>query len=139
NLAEAIDSRRRNVVDKILIALHELIVSFRDGSDECSFECSSIRLGALTKEMRARRLDPKPGSPLLGYSIAATMDAARSIRSPQWASPNRSAYGYVGYVSHSCDLGSLIQSKMDGLEEMMGGLTLDDFDGHRSLGHARVS
>jgi hypothetical protein len=88
-----------------------------------------MQLGALTKEMRAKRFEPKPKLPLLGYSVAASMDAARSIRSPYWGSMTRS--GYLGYERHSCRFGLTIQSEMDSLEGMMSGLTLDDFDGRR--------
>ncbi|KAL2200127.1 hypothetical protein P885DRAFT_27772 [Corynascus similis CBS 632.67] len=128
-IIEAIDRRRQQVVDKILTVLHELLETFYDPLTICSFECDSIQLGALVKEMRAKRLDPKPEWPLLGHSISATMDAARSIRSPNWACPRRTSL-----FTRPCDLGSLIRSKMDGLEELMGGLAIDDFHGRRSLG-----
>jgi hypothetical protein len=97
-----------------------------------------MKLGALTKEMRAKGLEPKPKSPLRGYSIVASMDAARSIRSPQWSSTCSRKRGVYGSVSHSCNLGVLIKSEIDGLKEMMNGLTLYDFDERRSLGHPRV-
>ena len=113
-------------------------MAFRDGPDECSFECSSVYLGALMKEMRAKRLDPKPETPLLCYSVVASMNAARSMRSPQWVCQKRNAFGQAGFMSRFCNPRSIIQSKMDGLEEMMGGLTLNDFDGRRSLGHPRA-
>ena len=128
-MLEAIDRRRQQVVDKIITALYDLVETFRDGFDTCSLECSSIQLGALIKGMRAKRLDPKPESPLLSYSISATMDAAHNIRFPKWPCPRQTSL-----FTRPCDLGSLIRSKMDGLEELMGGLTLDGFDGHCSLG-----
>jgi len=127
-LLEAIDRRRQQVVDKILTVLHKLLATFRDGLSICSFECDSIQLGALIKEMRAKRLDPKPEWPLLGHGISATMDAARSIRSPKWVCPRRNSL-----FTRPCDLGSLIRSNMDGLEELMGGLALDEFHGRRTL------
>ena len=95
NLIEAIDRRRQEVVDKIITALQDLLVSFRDGPDDCSFECSSIQLGALTKEMRAKRFEPRPEPPVLGYSVVATMAAARSIRSPQWTEPEYPSFRYA--------------------------------------------
>ncbi len=133
------DSRRREVVERIIAVFHELVVSFRDGPDECSFECSSIQLGALMKEMRAKRFDPKPETPLLGISIVLAMESARGIRVPVWDC--REANGYLNYHRQGaelCDLRSLIQSKMDGLEKGIGGLTLSDFDdGRRSLQNLR--
>ena len=60
------------------------------------------------------------------------MNTARSIRSPQWycQSGNRS-----WNTSRLCNLQTVIESKMDGLQEGIGGLTFDDFSGHRSVPH----
>ncbi|KAK3304842.1 uncharacterized protein B0T15DRAFT_398894, partial [Chaetomium strumarium] len=127
-IIEAIDRRRQEVVEKVTTALHGLCVSFRDSPDQCCFECSSIQLGALTKEMHAKRLEPRPASPMLGYSVVATIDTARSFRSPQWDCKRR---GYR-YASRYCDLESIIRSKVDGLKEMIRGLKLGDFQERRS-------
>ncbi len=128
-----IDNRRREVVEKVVAVLDELVVSFRDGPDECSFDCSSAQLGALIKEMRAKRLDLKPETPLIGYSIGVSVDRARMIRSPSSVCPRQRIIG----PSWGCNLKTRIQSKVDGLEEGVGGLTLDDFVGRRSLHHPR--
>jgi hypothetical protein len=97
-------------------------VSLRDGPETCTFECSSIQLGALMKEMRAKRFEPKPEIPMLGYSVVATIAAARSIRSPTWAK--------VGsYQSHSCNVRSPTESKIDDVEKRVVGLTLDECKG----------
>jgi hypothetical protein len=83
------------------------------------------------KEMRAKGLDPRPELPLLGYSVVATMEAARSIRSTtcRW----RSTYNSFGSM-RPCSLASTIQSKIGSLEQMLGGLTLDEFGRCRKLG-----
>jgi hypothetical protein len=101
-------------------------VSLRDGPETCTFECSSIQLGALMKEMRAKRFEPKPEIPMLGYSVVATIAAARSIRSPKWArlEPFQS-YSY----SHSCNVRSPTESKIDDVEKRVVGLTLDECKG----------
>ena len=75
--------------------------------------------------MHAKRFEPRPDSAMLGYSVLATMDAARSIRSPQWD-------------CCTCDLESLIRSEIDGLKGMIGGLTLGDFGKGRSPRYPRV-
>jgi hypothetical protein len=129
-LIEAIDRRRQEVVDKIITALQGLLVSLRDGPDECSFECSSIQLGALAKEIRAKRLEPKPESPMLGYSVVATMATARRIRSPTWHPIIHTSFGYA----RPCSLEATIQSTIGSMEQMTGGLTLDEFGGCRSPG-----
>jgi hypothetical protein len=98
-------------------------VSLRDGPETCTFECSSIQLGALMKEMRAKRFEPKPEIPMLGYSVVATIAAARSIRSPKWARVAAS------YQSHSCKVRSPTESKIDDVEKRVAGLTLDECKG----------
>jgi hypothetical protein len=107
-------------------------VSLRDGPETCTFECSSIQLGALMKEMRAKRLEPKPDMPMLGYSVVATIAAARSIRSPTWAKvgsyPPRSFQSH-SYPSHSCNVRSPTESKIDDVEKRVVGLTLDECKG----------
>ncbi|KAK4233012.1 hypothetical protein C8A03DRAFT_39314 [Achaetomium macrosporum] len=132
-IIEAIDRRRQEVVDKIITALQSLLISFRDGPDKCSFECSSIQLGALAKEIRAKRLETKPESPMLGYSVVATMKTVKSIRSPTWHRTHTS-FGYV----HSCSLEATIRSTIGSMEQMTGGLTLDEFGRCSSLGHSGV-
>ncbi|KAK4136029.1 hypothetical protein BT67DRAFT_440163 [Trichocladium antarcticum] len=136
-----IDRKRLELIDGIITGLHELLATFRDGPESCSFECSSMLLGALTKEMRAKGLDPKPGPLPSSSSVVATIDVVRSIHSPQWISVGEYVWNTdeIGLIPHSCCLQTLIQSKvLDGLDERMGGLTLDEFGGRRSLWHPRV-
>ncbi|KAK1991092.1 hypothetical protein LX36DRAFT_694949 [Colletotrichum falcatum] len=70
---DLVDWQRQDAVDFVLKTLQTLLESFRKGSSGCSFECSSILLGALTKEMdRHRLLNPAPKEPYTGYSILET-------------------------------------------------------------------
>jgi hypothetical protein len=108
-------------------------VSLRDGPETCSFECSSIQLGALMKEMRAKRLEPKPEMPLLGHSVVATIATARSIRSPTWGLMTRTPFGEKYHRAHSCKVRSPTQSKIDNVEKRMVGLTLDEYKGRRHV------
>jgi hypothetical protein len=86
--------------------------------------------------MRAERLDPTPAIPMLGYSVDAAIKAAQSIPSPGlptaiWRHDDDSGSTIqLHHTSHCRDLESLIQLKMGGLEEKMGGLMLDDFGRH---------
>ncbi|KAL6799612.1 hypothetical protein GGI42DRAFT_59341 [Trichoderma sp. SZMC 28013] len=51
----------------------------------CSFECSSIHLGALLKAMSNMGLaDPIPTSPYPGHSLLALEQAIRDIKEPTW-------------------------------------------------------
>jgi hypothetical protein len=77
--AEAIDHQRQEYIGEIITLLHDLLVHLRDNNDNgnadyepfrsigCSFECSSMLLGALTKEMSSNGLlFPRLTFPLLG-------------------------------------------------------------------------
>ncbi|KAL0768349.1 hypothetical protein CaCOL14_009324 [Colletotrichum acutatum] len=84
---DLVDWRRQDAVEFILEVLHSLLDSFRNETAGCSFECSSILLGALTKEMdKHKMLNPKPAKPYSGYSIVDMEKIVRAFRSPMWSS-----------------------------------------------------
>lgn len=105
-----VDWRRQDAVEFMLEVLQKLLRAFRNETAGCSFECSSILLGALTKEMgKHRLLDPKPASPYSGYSIADTENTIRAFRSPQWSSEVNCYSG-----RHRCTLVSMIDCYLNG-------------------------
>ncbi|RYP50230.1 hypothetical protein DL768_004214 [Monosporascus sp. mg162] len=121
---EVIDKAREESVNRIIIALHDLLERFRNRQAGCSFECSSILLGALTIQMHtAAILELRPKPPYLGYSFTVVIEMVRSFQSPRWVT--RDHYG--GYVRHSCSITSLIQPMIEDAEKSMGGLMLGDF------------
>lgn len=127
----------QEVLEKIVGGLHELVELLRDDPGPCSYECSAFKLGVLLKNMRAVRLDPKPATPMLGYSVEALMNAAQNFRSPGLPVriQRQDSWGGAIDMQHTVrechDLQSLVQSKTADLEEMMGGLALEDFGGDR--------
>ncbi|KAK1672362.1 hypothetical protein BDP55DRAFT_673662 [Colletotrichum godetiae] len=110
SLVDLVDWRRQDAIEFILRMLQKLLDAFRNGTAGCSFECSSILLGALTKEMdKHNLLDPKPAAPYSGYSIENTEKIIRAFRSPQWCSE---IYSY-GARHHPCTLGSMIDCHLN--------------------------
>ncbi|KAK8097615.1 uncharacterized protein PG998_013101, partial [Apiospora kogelbergensis] len=72
HIVEVIDQQRQETINDIISGLHTLISYFHIRS-KCTFECSSILLGALTKQMQIKGLlEPKPKKPFLGHSVAGT-------------------------------------------------------------------
>ncbi|KAK8036899.1 hypothetical protein PG994_015396, partial [Apiospora phragmitis] len=132
-LVDAIDRKRRTSIDRIIIDLQNLLSDLREDREGCSFECSSILLGALTKEMgRKQLLDATPGSPLLGFSLEATAKAKLDFRSPRWSPiPPHSAFGTPS--KHSCNLRSLIVWKVGVSESLIDGITLDSFPEKKAI------
>ncbi|KAK1455592.1 hypothetical protein CMEL01_04352 [Colletotrichum melonis] len=109
-VAELVDWRRQDAVGFILEVLHRLLDSFRSETAGCSFECSSILLGALTKEMdKHKLLNPKPAKPYSGYSIVDTEKIVRAFRSPVWTSD----FSYRQPVRHSCNLLRMIDCHLN--------------------------
>ena len=123
--ADNIEQKRQESIDRVVTSLHDLFAKLCKGNP-CSFECSSILLGALTKQMHARGLlSPRPAIPFLGLSSAEIAKSVRTFQSPRWCSSVGSySHRYCG--EHSCSLKSNLNPIFDSLENSMGGLTLED-------------
>ncbi|OJJ47790.1 hypothetical protein ASPZODRAFT_158678 [Penicilliopsis zonata CBS 506.65] len=72
---DAINSRREARIASILFSLEDLRHDFLQGHRGCSFECSSIMLGALTKHMHSNALlSPEPVAPFSGWRFGVNED-----------------------------------------------------------------
>jgi hypothetical protein len=84
---DSIDRRRQALIHPVIGNLHSLVADLRDGETSCSFECESILLGALMKQMhRESLLWPRPSKPFLGFSFVEIAQTIRSLQSPVWYS-----------------------------------------------------
>lgn len=120
NSVDMIDQQRQEFIKRIFTALKNLIDDLRDCEGPCSFECSSILLGALTKEMHKRKLfSPLPELHLLGFSCVETAESIRNIRSPKWCSEGGRHWSY-----HGCSLESYIEPIVKSSENCIIGLSL---------------
>jgi hypothetical protein len=107
--------------------LYKLLESFRNGTKSCSFECDSILLGALIKEMQIQPLfSEQLAVPFLGLSVAATTEAIQALRSPNWCSWTGSG---KRSQKHSCDFSEFTNPVIDGMADEMKGLTLKMYTG----------
>ncbi|KAI0452024.1 hypothetical protein F5B21DRAFT_527310 [Xylaria acuta] len=122
-LLPAIDERRKEVLRKISYALGCLTARFRMEPPDCSFECASMNLGALSRQIyNSKELNTTGTSGSLeGQSFGLMMEATRKIRSPNWSGhiPGRP-------LGPFCHLSQLVKSEMDKLENL-DGLSLEDF------------
>src|SRR5690606_36135214 len=85
---------------------------------ECSFECSSMQLGSLVKEMHVQGLDSfKSARPFYGCSIKWLEQTISNFRTPQWALGDR-------YYQHECKLDDTIKPAMKGILETLQGIKL---------------
>ncbi|KAI0855802.1 hypothetical protein F4860DRAFT_495143 [Xylaria cubensis] len=119
NIISTINERRIALLRKINSKLEGLVSRFRKEPPECSFECASMNLGALSRQIHnnrdLNRLGQLFGSHE-GRSFASTVKAARKIRSPGWFCPNS-----------CCRLDQLVKREIGKLENL-DGLSLDDFE-----------
>ncbi|RFU76312.1 hypothetical protein TARUN_5932 [Trichoderma arundinaceum] len=86
-IIDALNQSREDVIAGTISGLHSLKTQFYESDGGCSFECSAIYLGALTKGMsKMNILDPVPKRPFLGHSLLALKQAVCAIKEPSWQS-----------------------------------------------------
>ncbi|KAB8212786.1 hypothetical protein BDV33DRAFT_197233 [Aspergillus novoparasiticus] len=87
---DKMNMRRYDAITLILSSLAKLRDAFLDGSRGCTFECSSLMFGALTKQMHSNGLlYPQPEAPFIGLNYKGLVETARAIKSPKWPSHYR--------------------------------------------------
>ena len=107
-------------IDRIISALDDLLDYFKSDDVHCSFECDSILLGTLTKEMKSKELSSQHLRPqFLGLSYEDAVDKVKNIRSPNWYSRPRHC--------HECNIGTHVEPILTSLDDCMCGLDLKDF------------
>ncbi|KAI0903454.1 hypothetical protein F4823DRAFT_618580 [Ustulina deusta] len=142
SIISCLDKWRQESIGQITGALNDLLQYFSKEPAECplsldySFECSSILLGALTRELRNNKqlaFTKLARQNYTGYSVVSAMAATGGIRSPRWWQESRysSSYEYdysLDYPPnhHGCDLNKIVGAKMD-LVRKAEGLRLDKF------------
>ena len=85
-------------------------------------------LGVLTKEMHANHFfSPQAKNPFVGLSYAEVKNKLLAFRSPSWSSRD-DHYGRRSYYQeHSCKIQPDLEAIIKSLEDLVRGLTLDDF------------
>lgn len=121
---ERIDEKRQHLIGRLFNAINNLRGSLCEDKDVCSFECSSILLGSLMKEMRKiNHLNRKSAKPYNGYSVAGLLQSISNFKSPHW-------YDISSHQSrrrHPCNLMQEIQPILDDIKESLQGFKLSDF------------
>ncbi|RHZ44639.1 hypothetical protein CDV55_100167 [Aspergillus turcosus] len=125
-IIEKLNDCRLQGIREALSAMDRVIDDLSSSTHRCSFECSSILLGALIKFLRLSNLIfPDPAPPYNNLSIGSlTRSVMLFARSPLWES-RLSTKGRAEW--HSCKLGTLLDPVRRDLEDKMRGLKLEDF------------
>jgi hypothetical protein len=88
--------------------------------EKCSFECSSMLLGVLTKELGKREiLNPRTGPPFDGFSIASFKEMIDGLRKPRWYDTE--------LMGHSCCIQTELSLPLTMIESGLRGFDLQDF------------
>ncbi|KAJ3454817.1 hypothetical protein MRS44_013417 [Fusarium solani] len=135
-ILDRIDSERQDALSQVFSAVYGLLDSLCDQSD-CSYECSSMLLGSLTKELSKRGiLNPRITGPFTGYSIATAKSMIHNFRSPQWCSSSSSG-SYYGCNQHYCNLMEKMAPTLEEIEKKLPVLKLKDFQGRQTVKRGR--
>ena len=121
-----IEAQRCTALDRLLSALEDLYEGFMHDKAGCSFECNSMQLGALTKQLCSKGLLlPRPKNPFAGYSFDHVASYVRGLREPRWSYNHRCSYDYA--ESDPCSLESHTGPIVSSIEDNLRGLDLSDF------------
>ncbi|SPJ71797.1 uncharacterized protein FTOL_01525 [Fusarium torulosum] len=130
DLLEQIDKARQNSLGDIFSAIYDLLDLLQE-EPVCSYECSSMLLGLLTKELRKHGiLSPRSAQPFYGFSIEGSKDIINGFRTPHWYI----ARGAKSNGNHSCTIQQKLSPALDKVENGLRIFDLQDFQfakGHK--------
>ncbi|KAH6845614.1 hypothetical protein B0I37DRAFT_189601 [Chaetomium sp. MPI-CAGE-AT-0009] len=100
-IIDRINQRRKESLSAIAQGLHDLQQNYREGREGCSFECSAIRLGALTKNLHdLKLLGHPPENPCGDASVTEVAERISTMKSPTWYDlKSVESYRNSGYYS----------------------------------------
>lgn len=85
---DEIEKQRQKLIGEFMECMNAVIVKLRD-SDDCSFECSSMMLGALIKGLGSQDIPfPLPTAPYLGYSLSSLKTSTAGFKRLEWSNKN---------------------------------------------------
>ncbi|KAG9500566.1 hypothetical protein J7337_009047 [Fusarium musae] len=130
-ILEAIDIARQSALAETFSAIYKLFDRLQEGQ-ECSFECSSILLGVLTKELsKYRILHPRSAPPFDGFSIEGFKKMINGLKKPEWyGTQGRNPYGRYNDCNHNrhqCSIQGKLSTSLAKVESDLRVFDLQDF------------
>ncbi|KAH6971902.1 hypothetical protein EDB80DRAFT_596492 [Ilyonectria destructans] len=84
-IIDALEERRKSAISDLITRLQCFSDHLYVGEDECSsFDCLSMQLGCIAKNLFDNGLQPLPAAPFAGYSISALGEALFKFQYPDW-------------------------------------------------------
>ncbi|KAI1501918.1 hypothetical protein F5X99DRAFT_181922 [Biscogniauxia marginata] len=135
---DTVESWRLELIDSIIASVYDLIDRLRDGKTSYSFECESMSLGGLIKQIYScYLLYPRPSRPYAGLSVSTMISLVRSFRTPKFPPMSLVFNEYDddcggGSGPRECGFETFLTPEMNALEARIKGLDLEN-----DLGYAR--
>lgn len=125
------EQKRCQAIGNLISMLKTWLQKFQGSSHECprgskyNFACSSMLLGALTKEMnRIGLLGCWLREPFQHLSFDDLYNNIHTMESPPWTEPKND--GYYGNL-HPCGFKNTVKNDADRIKAELTGLNLEDF------------
>lgn len=117
---DKINEAREEYLTSVFESLYGLLETLRDRLD-CSFACSSMLLGALTKELSCKgMLEPRVTKPFHGYSLMSVEALVLSIKTPEWSNYSGLGYSYgARSTPHSCKIVGKLEPTIEELKRKL--------------------
>ncbi|KAF2690671.1 hypothetical protein K458DRAFT_354854 [Lentithecium fluviatile CBS 122367] len=134
---DGMEHKRCQAIEDLVTSLYGWLDKFRGNSHACvrgsqyKFACSSMLLGALTKEMDCIGCwAPRPEIPFEQMSFDELYKGIQAMKSPVW-SPSGDRYNYGS--GHPCGFQNTVKNEVNQIERELAGLNLGDFKdrGHK--------
>ncbi|KAJ5031504.1 hypothetical protein J3E72DRAFT_391494 [Bipolaris maydis] len=131
SILRMLEARRSEAIEQIIETFNSWIDEFSDTytcqvDADLSFECSSILLGALMKQMRnVDVLSPQVVAPFDGFSLEKVHENIKAIQSPIWETYDGVNELYP--IKHACGFQGTIIRDVGHIVARAKGLVLNDF------------
>ncbi|KAF5589818.1 uncharacterized protein FSUBG_11020 [Fusarium subglutinans] len=122
SVLKEIDIARQSALAEIFSGIYELLDRLQE-EQECSFECSSMLLGILTKELSKHGiLYPRNGPPFDGFSIEGSKEMIKRLKKPKWSGSWDHRHSW-----HSCYVQNKLSISLAKVESALPVFDLQDF------------
>ncbi|CAN9250766.1 unnamed protein product [Alternaria alternata] len=131
-ILQAIETRRSELIQGVIGVCQGWFDKFCSGywcirDEKCSFECGSMLLGALTRQMNNMAiLSPRPAAPYAGLSVTGLRYGIKSIKAPDLHIRYERRSRSPEYRKHPCSLDPVI-SEVNQLYNRAYGFRLHEF------------
>ncbi|PYH31270.1 uncharacterized protein BO87DRAFT_315351 [Aspergillus neoniger CBS 115656] len=102
-IVEEINARRIKAIEGLMGHVYRVQEEYLTGKRGCSFKCSSMLYGALTKNLNTHNLAKSDfKAPFLYHNYTSLVNIIDRFKQPRWYDPRNSKYLCWQYLEHEC-------------------------------------